>query len=97
MNPSSTGWIKKLLISLEKQNNFLKDDGGFLESRLEGLDTSLATIEKSKADLEFSMERLESRLLKQFNSIDSQVGQLNNLGDFLENALASLPLANKND
>jgi len=43
------------------------------------------------------MKRFETRLLAQFNSIDSVVGQLNNLSSFLTNALATLPGAPKKD
>ena len=78
-------------------DSFLKTDGGFLSTRLDGLDDSLARIEADREALTYTMKRFETRLLAQFNSIDSVVGQLNNLSSFLTNALATLPGAPKKD
>lgn len=76
---------------------FLKTDDGYLTSRMEGLDRSLESLTKEKQAFDFYIERFEVRLLAQFNAIDSVVGQLNNLGSFLESALSSLPGAQKKD
>lgn len=76
---------------------FLEPSTGYLTSRLDGLDDTLAGYEEDKEDLTFTMDRLEVRLLAQFNAIDVVVGQLNNLSSFLTSALASLPGAKKSE
>lgn len=78
-------------------DSFLAPSTGFLSTKLEGLDDSLADYAEERENLEFTTERLEVRLLAQFNSIDVVVGELNNLSSFLTSALASLPGGQKKE
>lgn len=78
-------------------DSFLEPSNGFLTSKIDGLDDTLASYALDKEDLNFTIDRLEVRLLAQFNAIDVVVGQLNNLSSFLTSALATLPGAPKQD
>lgn len=78
-------------------DSFLDSSDGTLANRLEGLDTTINTISDEKDSLTYRMERLEARLLAQFNAIDIVVGQLNNLSSFLTSALAALPNSPKSE
>ncbi|HBF10004.1 MAG TPA: hypothetical protein DHW71_00430 [Gammaproteobacteria bacterium] len=76
-------------------DSFLDDSSGYLTTRLEGLDESLADYQELQDDLDYQMEKLETRLLAQFNAIDVVVNQLNATSSFLETALENLPGNNK--
>lgn len=74
----------------DRVDEYLASDG-LLESRTDGLDVQIEDIGRQR---EASTERLlalESRLLRQFNALDSLIGELTNTSNFLAQQLASLP------
>ena len=74
----------------DRVDDYLSSDG-LLQSRTDGLDAQIEDIGRQR---EASTERLlalESRLLRQFNALDSLIGELTNTSNFLTQQLASLP------
>lgn len=69
----------------------MTDDDGTIDSKTDGLNTSLIDITESREQLTLRMDQLESRLLAQFTAMDTLVSQLNSVGGFLTQTLANLP------
>ncbi|GGJ80485.1 flagellar filament capping protein FliD [Pseudomonas matsuisoli] len=65
--------------------------GGILETRISGLNGTIKSIDKQNEALTLRMDRLQTRLLAQFNAMDSLVGQMSSTSNSLAGALASLP------
>ncbi|MFT6624731.1 MAG: flagellar hook-associated protein 2 [Cycloclasticus sp.] len=64
---------------------------GIIESRTEGLQTSIDTITEQREALNRRLESLGSRLLAQFSAMDALVSSLRNQSSFLTEQLANLP------
>lgn len=64
---------------------------GAIESRTEGLNSTIERIGEQREALGRRLAALETRLLRQFNALDALVGQLNNTSSFLTQQLANLP------
>ena len=67
------------------------DDGGLLPTKLTALDDKLSDIEDDRLLYNQRMEALETRYLRQFNAMDSLLGQLTTTGDMLKSQLDALP------
>ncbi|AYC32518.1 A-type flagellar hook-associated protein 2 [Pseudomonas cavernae] len=65
--------------------------GGILQQRMDGLQSTLKSVDKQKEALELRVAQVQQRLFKQFNAMDSLVGSLNQTADRLTQALSSLP------
>ena len=70
--------------------NFL-DAGGILEARTAGLNSTIDTIGEQRETLNDRLGSLETRLLRQYNALDTLLGELNNTSNFLNSQLQSLP------
>ena len=64
---------------------------GMIETRSEGLQSRLDSIDDRRDVLERRMASLEARLNAQFNAMDLLVSQLRTTGDYLTQQLSSLP------
>jgi flagellar hook-associated protein 2 len=67
------------------------DDEGAIETRTEGLNGQIEDIEKQREALSERLALLEQRLFRQFNALDSLLGQLSTTSNFLAQQLDSLP------
>ncbi len=65
--------------------------GGLLEQRLNSMNKTISSVDDQRVTLNRRMEQLQTRLLAQFNAMDSLVGQLTQTSDRLTQAFASLP------
>lgn len=70
--------------------------GGVLQQRLDGLQSTIKSVDTQRAALNLRVEKLQTRLLAQFNAMDSLVGQLSQTSNRLAQSLASLPGLVKN-
>jgi len=68
--------------------------GGLLNSRTDGLQSSIDRIEDQREQLAVRLESVESRYRAQFSAMDILVGQLQGIGNFLTQQLANLPKPN---
>lgn len=68
--------------------------GGLLDSRTEGLQSSIDRIEDQREQLAVRLESVEARYRAQFSAMDILVGQLQGIGNFLTQQLANLPKPN---
>jgi flagellar hook-associated protein 2 len=59
------------------------DKGGILDTRTEGYQSALKTVEKDRDKLEYRLTKIEARYRKQFTNLDNIVRQLNQTGTFL--------------
>lgn len=65
--------------------------GGILESRINGLNGTIKSIDNQNDALDMRMDKLQERLLAQFNAMDSLVGQMTGTSNRLMAALSSMP------
>ena len=71
--------------------------GGIIEGRTTALQNTLSSIVEQRERLETRLASLETRLLAQFNAMDTLVANLSSTGDFLSSQLSSLPGVVKKD
>ncbi len=72
------------------------ETGGILEQRNKQMTETIAGIDKQKEDLDRRITSLQERLFKQFNAMDTLVGQLSNTSASLLASLENLPWAANN-
>lgn len=80
-----------LMSRLNNKLDTYTQTGGVLESRLNGLNNTIKSIDKQNENLTLRTDQLRTRLLAQFNAMDSLVGQLNSTASSLASSLANLP------
>ncbi len=76
--------------------DFLAADS-LIDNRTSGLTANIARITEQRAELDVKMSEYETRLFKQFNTMDSIVAQLKATGDYLTSQLENLPGVVKKD
>jgi len=86
-----TGFAVRLFDRVE---SFLADDG-LISTRTDGLNRTLEGFGEQRERLNERLDALETRLLRQFNALDSLVAQLTSTSNFLSQQLASLPSVGK--
>tara|TARA_R110002096_G_scaffold130643_5_gene279954 strand:- start:46539 stop:47930 length:1392 start_codon:yes stop_codon:yes gene_type:complete len=74
----------------ELTDGFLESDG-IIESRTQGLTAQIDGITDDREALNDRLLALETRLLRQFNALDSLLAQLSTTSNFLSQQLANLP------
>jgi flagellar hook-associated protein 2 len=67
------------------------DGDGALETRTAGLNAQIKDIADQRESLNERLAQLEKRLYRQFNALDSLLGQLTQTSNFLSQQLANLP------
>jgi len=72
------------------------ETGGILEQRNKAMTETITKIDKQKEDLDRRITSLQERLYKQFNAMDTLVGQLSNTSASLLASLENLPWAANN-
>jgi len=70
--------------------SYLSSDGA-LSSRLDGVNKQIVGITAQQNKLDLRMAALQTRYLKQFNAMDTLVGQLQGTGSYLTQMLDNLP------
>ena len=84
---NSDGYATRLF---EMVDGFLKPDG-IIDTRTKGLNTTIDDISDQREALGDRLLSLEARLLRQFNALDSLVGELSSTSNFLTQQLNNLP------
>jgi len=64
---------------------------GVIESRTDGLNQQIESINEDRASLSQRLVSLEARLMRQFNAMDALLGQLSLTSNFLTQQLSNLP------
>jgi len=80
-----------LMARLESQVKPYTETGGLLENRTKALQNTISDVSDQREALARRTASLESRLLAQFNAMDSLVGQLSGTSNYLSGVLDSLP------
>jgi len=65
--------------------------GGILQTRTDGLNTQIEDFNDQRISLNERLVSLEARLLRQFNALDSLLGELTQTSTFLNQQLTNLP------
>jgi flagellar hook-associated protein 2 len=78
-------------------DGYLGSAGGIIKARTDGIDRRLKDIADQRDALATRMDALQQQYLKQFNALDSLLGQLQSTGTFLTQQLAALPGAKSAD
>ena len=71
-------------------DGFIGTDGS-IDSRIEGINSQLTDIGDQRIELDRRASVLEERFVSQFAALDQVVAELNTIGTFLAQNLASLP------
>ena len=65
--------------------------GGILQTRTDGLNSQIEEVGEQRISLNERLSALQTRLLRQFNALDSLLGELNQTSNFLSQQLSNLP------
>lgn len=84
---NSDGYAVRLF---DKVEGFLSGDG-LIEARTNGLESQIELIGEQRESQNERLVALETRLLRQFNALDSLLGELGNTSNFLAQQLGNLP------
>ena len=84
---NSDGFAVRLF---DRVDDYLASDG-LLEARTEGLTSQIDDISDRREASNERLLALESRLLRQFNALDTLLGELGNTSNFLTQQLGNLP------
>jgi len=84
------GLVNEVGAGLNASVKGFTEAGGLLDSRTDGLRTSMRGLDRQREALDFRIERLEARLVRQFSTMDALVGQLQNTSQFLDQQLGAL-------
>lgn len=71
------------------------DGDGIIETRTQGLETQIEGLTDERDSLNERLALLETRLLRQFNALDSLLAQLSSTSNFLAQQLENLPGAER--
>ena len=88
MNRVLDGIIDK---SISSSKGDVDVSNGLLDGKIDSLYKQLTELDRREADLKYRMDKLEARLYKQFNAMDSVVSQLSATMSSLTQSLATLP------
>ncbi len=80
-----------LMMRLNNKIDPYAKDGGIIDTRNNSLQNTLSDIDDQRARLNTRLASLESRLLAQFNAMDTLVANLSNTSTYLAGQLANLP------
>jgi flagellar hook-associated protein 2 len=79
-----------IAVRLDNTLDLYLQTGGILDGQTKSLSSTLQSIGKDRLDLQDRMAKLQDTLLKQFNAMDSMVGQLKATGSYLTQQLSAL-------
>ncbi|MEL0167680.1 MAG: flagellar filament capping protein FliD [Pseudomonadaceae bacterium] len=80
-----------LMMRLNNKIDPYSKTGGIIDTRNNALQNTLSSIDDQREKLNTRLVNLESRLLAQFNAMDTLVANLSNTSTYLEGQLANLP------
>lgn len=86
-----------LMAKLENTLKPYTQADGIIESRTKGLQNTLDSVDDQREVLNRRIGKLETRLLAQFNKMDTLIGQMSGTSDYLAGVLSSLPGVVKKD
>ncbi len=74
----------------EKMDNYLSFDG-LIKTREDGLNRRLDNNESAQLNMEYRLQQIEGRYLKQFSALDQLISESNSTSAYLSQQLANLP------
>lgn len=90
----AVNFAKGFAYQLDKLASKLLEDDGVVDSRIDGLDSTVKDIGKRRQALEARMVQIEKRYRAQFTALDTMVASMTKTSNFLSQQLANLPKAN---
>lgn len=89
----TVGFERGIGWQLDQSIAAMLNENGTLESRTDGIDSSISDIATRRASLERRLEDIEARYRKQFSALDSLVASMQQTSEYLTQQLANLPSA----
>lgn len=86
---SSPGFISRLNELIDGMTS----SDGLIESRIDGIDSVIRTIDKRSESLEYRLEEVEKNLRAQFTALDTMIASMTQTSNYLQQQLASLPMS----
>ncbi len=80
---------KGIAFRLEKEMDEYLSSDGLIKSREEGLNARISYNEDSQLRMEYRLEQIEARYLKQFSALDSLISESNSTSEYLTQQLGS--------
>lgn len=74
----------------------IQTSGSTIDGAIDSQYKIILDLDKQKEDLIYRTDKMEARLYKQYNAMDSAVNGLNNTREWLKSSLESLPGSNRN-
>ena len=81
-------------VRFESMADGLIASDGLIKARETGINSTISSVEDRQLSLEYRLEIVESRYLRQFSALDSLIAQMNSTSSFLSQQLANIPSAN---
>lgn len=83
---STPGFISRLDQLIEGMTR----SDGLIESRIDGIDSVIKTIDKRTESLEYRLEEIEKNLRTQYTALDTMIASMTQTSNYLQQQLASL-------
>lgn len=81
-----------IAVKMDSQLNSFTGSDGIIQSEVNGLNSSIADVQKQQTQLQQHLQQLTQQYTAQFTAMDSLVSQLQSTGNYLSTQLSSLPL-----
>lgn len=85
--PSTPGFMSQLNLLIDGMTR----SDGLINSRMDGINSTIKGIGKQREALNYRLEETEKRLLAQFTALDSMIASMTQTSNYLQQQLANLP------
>ncbi|MBD3619603.1 MAG: flagellar filament capping protein FliD [Chromatiales bacterium] len=84
--------VNNFATGLEEQVGSYLGDEGLLNARTDGIQARIDDIGEQRVQLDYRLQQIEARYVKQFTALDTLVAQLNQTSTYLTSQLANIPV-----
>lgn len=84
--------LNNFATGLEEQVGAYLGDQGLLNARTDGIQARIDDIGAQRVQLDYRLQQIEARYVKQFTALDTLVAQLNQTSAYLTSQLANIPV-----
>ena len=85
--PTTPGFMSQLNLLIDGMTR----SDGLINSRMDGINSTIKGIGKQREALNYRLEETEKRLLAQFTALDSMIASMTQTSNYLQQQLANLP------
>ena len=88
--PGTTTSTPGFISRLDQLIDGMTRSDGLIESRIDGIDSVIKTIDKRSESLEYRLEEVEKNLRAQYTALDTMIASMTQTSNYLQQQLASL-------